>query len=63
LDSTELFTDLGKLNFIKFTFGGLVLGSTQFLQLHQLPLKMMHASKVVKSDSKIIISFQTLHKG
>jgi len=40
----------------KIAYGGLVLGSSQFLILPQLPLKMMLASKVVKIDLKIIIS-------
>ena len=35
---------------------GLILGSNQFLLLPQLPQKILLASKVVKSDSKIIIS-------
>ena len=40
----------------KFVYGGPVLGSSQFLLLPQLPQKMRFASKVVKIDSKIIIS-------
>jgi hypothetical protein len=36
--------------------GGLILSSSQFLILPQLPQKMKLASKVVKVDSKIIIS-------
>ncbi len=36
--------------------GGLILSSSQFLILSQLPQKMKLASKVVKVDSKIIIS-------
>jgi hypothetical protein len=36
--------------------GGSILSSSQFLILLQLPSKMKHASKVVKVDSKIIIS-------
>jgi hypothetical protein len=47
VDSTE---SLGKLN------GGLVLGSSQFLILPQLPPKILLDSKVVKIDPKIIIS-------
>jgi hypothetical protein len=35
--------------------GGLILRSSQFLILPQLPQKMMLASKGVKVDSKIII--------
>ncbi len=46
--STELFTDLGKLNFPK-----VVLGSRQFSIMNQLSLKMMLGLKVVKIDSKI----------
>ena len=40
----------------KIAYGGLVLGSSQFLILTQLPSKMRLASKLVKIDSKIIIS-------
>jgi len=40
----------------KLGYGGLVLGSRQFLLLPQLPQKTPIASKVVKSNSKIIIS-------
>jgi hypothetical protein len=36
--------------------GGSILSSSQFLILHQLPQRMKLASKVVKVDSKIIIS-------
>jgi hypothetical protein len=36
--------------------GGSILSSNQFLILPQLPQKMKLASKVVKVDSKIIIS-------
>jgi hypothetical protein len=36
--------------------GGLILSSSQFLILPQLPQKIRLASKVVKVDSKIIIS-------
>ena len=53
--ATEHFTDLGKLN---LPMDGPVLGSSQFSLLPQLPKKMMLASKVVKIDSKIIISFR-----
>jgi hypothetical protein len=37
----------------KFAYGGSILSSSQFLQL---PQKMELASKVVKVDSKIIVS-------
>ena len=40
----------------KFAYGGPVLDSSQFLLLPQLPQKMTLASKMVKIDSKIIIS-------
>jgi len=40
----------------KFAYGGLLLGSSQFSILPQLPQKMMLASKVIRIDSKIIIS-------
>jgi len=39
----------------KFYYGGLVLGSSLFSLLPQLPQKMTITSKVVKVDSKIII--------
>ncbi len=39
----------------KFTYGGLILSSSQFLLLPQLPQKKKLASKVVKVDSKIIV--------
>jgi hypothetical protein len=42
----------------KIANGGLVLGSSHFSILLQLPYKMMLDSKVVKIDSKIIISLQ-----
>jgi len=51
--STELLTDLGKL---KFAYGGSILGSIQFTLLPQLLLNTMLDLKVVKIDSKIIIS-------
>jgi hypothetical protein len=37
----------------KLADGGLILGSSQFLVLPQLPLKMMLGLKEVKIDSKI----------
>jgi hypothetical protein len=40
----------------KFDNGGSILSSSQFLILPQLPQKIKLASKVVKVDSKIIIS-------
>jgi len=39
----------------KFHDGGLILGSSQFLILTQLPPKIVLNSKVVNIDSKIII--------
>jgi hypothetical protein len=42
---TERFTDLGKLN---FAYGGSILVSSQFIQVPQLPLKMMLGLNVVK---------------
>ncbi len=41
----------------KFAYGGSILSSSQFLLLPQLPQKMELASKVVKVDSKIIVSY------
>jgi len=46
------FTDLDRLN---FGYSGLVLGSSQFAILTQLPQKMTLTLKVIKNDSKIII--------
>jgi len=40
----------------KFADGGLILGSSQFTLLPLLPLKTSLDIKVVKIDSKIIIS-------
>ena len=50
--------DLDKLNLVKLGNEGLVLGSSWILLLFQLAAasKMTLASKVVKSDSKIVIS-------
>ncbi len=39
----------------KFPYGGSILSTSQFKQLHQQPLKTMLDLKVVKMDSKIII--------
>ena len=39
----------------KFAYGGLVLGSSQFTLLPQLPQKMTLNLKVVKFDSKVVI--------
>ena len=38
------------LNLVKLAYGSLVLGSSQFLMLHQMLPKMMLTSKVVKSN-------------
>jgi hypothetical protein len=46
---TECFTDLGK-----FDNGGLILSSSQFSLLTQLPQKIKLASKVAKIDSKYL---------
>jgi len=40
---------------VKFAYGGLILGLSQFTLLLQLPLKMMLNLKVVKFNLKIII--------
>jgi len=47
---TNPVTDLEKFNLVKFAYGDLVSGSSQFSL--QLPLKISLDSKVVKSDSK-----------
>jgi len=54
-NDTERFTDLA-IGQAKFAYGGLSLGSNQFRQLSQVPLKSTLNLKVVKIDSKIIIS-------
>ena len=51
-----MFTDSAKLNLVKIRREVLVLGSSQFRLLPQLPQKMILTSKVVKVDSKIKIS-------
>ena len=54
--STECITVFGLcLKLVKFGYDGLVLGSSLFSPLPQLPQKMMLDSKVVIRDSKIII--------
>jgi hypothetical protein len=40
----------------KFADGGLILGSSQLLLLSELPIKMRLDLKVIKIDTKIIIS-------
>ncbi len=45
----------------KFAYSGSILSSSQFLLLPQLPQKMELASKVVKVDSKIIISLPKIY--
>ena len=53
--------DLDRLNLVKLTSDGLILGASQFLQLPQLTQIVMLALKVVKSNSKIIISLFSLN--
>jgi hypothetical protein len=54
--ATVLLTDLGKLNAVKICIGGLVLGSSQFLLLFQLPQKNeVPLQKNGQDDSKIIV--------
>ena len=50
-------TDLDKLYLVKPLNNGLVLSSTQIVATISAALKMMLVSRVIKSDSKIIISF------
>ncbi len=45
----------------KFDYGGSILSSSQVLQLPQLPQKVELTSKVVKVDSKIIISLPEIY--
>ncbi len=51
------FRDLDKLILVKFGYENLILGMKQLLLLTYLPQNMMLISKVVKSDTKIIILF------
>ena len=44
---TECVMDLEKLNLVKLGYGGLGLGSSQFLLLPQMPQKMMLASNLL----------------
>ena len=53
---TESVTDLDKLNLVKLAYGEKVLCSSQYLLLSHLPKRKMLASKVAKSESKIIFS-------
>ena len=46
--STVRVKDLDKLKLVKIAYGGLFLGSSQFLLLPQLPLKIKLASKVTQ---------------
>ena len=55
-EHTESVTDMDKLFLIKSVWGGLVFDSSQFSLLYQLPQKNYAHSKLVKSDSKVIIS-------
>ena len=47
--------DLDKLNLVKLEYGGSDLSSSQFLLLFRHPQKITLASKVFKSDLKIVI--------
>ena len=59
--STLCIKDLEKLNLVKLDFGSLVLGWSQFMLLSEQPQNMTFASKVVKIDSKMIISLVCLN--
>ncbi len=52
----DLYSVFHQFRKAKFAYGGSILSSSQFLLLPQLPQKMELASKVVKVDSKIIVS-------
>ena len=56
LKFTVCIKDLDMLNLVKNRNGVEVLGSSQFSLLPHLPQVTMLASKVVKNDSKIVIS-------
>ena len=60
-------TDFDEPNLVKTHKIGLILGSSQFALMPQLPQKMALGSKVVKGDSKIIISLRwsksVIHSG
>jgi len=55
LFTTEFFI---KFRQAEFSYGGSILTLKQFLLLPQLPQKMKFASKVVKTDSKIIVALK-----
>jgi len=52
----EMYIAFHRFGQAKFAYGSLILGSSQFLLLPQLPQKMTINLKVVRNDSKIIIS-------
>jgi len=56
-----LYRAFHELRQAKFRYGGLVLGSSQFSILPQLPPKILLDSKVVKIEPKIIISLLFYH--
>jgi hypothetical protein len=52
----KVYSEFHRFRQAKFAFGGSILSSSQFSILPQLAQKMKLASKVVKVDSKIIVS-------
>jgi hypothetical protein len=52
----SLYSEFHRFRQAKFDYGGLILSLSQFLLLPQLSQKVELTSKVVKVDSKIIIS-------
>jgi len=58
---TERFTYLDKLNLAKLAYNGKVLDLSRFSLMPWLPLIMMFALKVVKIDSRIIITLLVIH--
>ncbi len=56
LTKRQFYRAFHRLGQAKFAYGGLIFGSSQFTQLHQLPLKMIMGIKVFKIDSKVINS-------
>ncbi len=59
-NSAELYSVFHRFRQAKFAYSGSIFNLSQFLPLSQLPQKMELASKVVKVDSKIIISLSKI---
>ncbi len=56
IDNLVYVQSVSRIWVAKFAYGGLALGQSQFSLLPQMPQKIMLNLKMVKFDSKIIIS-------